>query len=93
MTPKLKCNVVVPLVGKWDLITQYIGETVLQLFANYKRGTGGNKALPAPEEEFGEGTSRMQILLQALILPILSLSAINLSALTPAGMDNGTVHL
>ena len=41
--------------------TQYIGETVLQLFANYKRGTGGNKALPAPEEEFGEGTSRMQI--------------------------------
>lgn len=41
--------------------TQYIGETVLQLFANYKRGTGGNKSLPAPEEEFGEGTSRMQI--------------------------------
>ena len=41
--------------------TQYIGETVLQLFANYKRGTGGNNALPAPEEEFGEGTSRMQI--------------------------------
>ena len=41
--------------------TQYIGDTVLQLFANYKRGTGGNKSLPAPEEEFGEGTSRMQI--------------------------------
>ena len=41
--------------------TQYIGETVLQLFANYKRGTGGNKSLPAQEEEFGEGTSRMQI--------------------------------
>ena len=41
--------------------TQYIGETVLQLFANYKRGTGGNKSLLAPEEEFGEGTSRMQI--------------------------------
>lgn len=41
--------------------TQYIGETVLQLFANYKRGTGGNKSLPAPEEAFGEGTSRMQI--------------------------------
>ena len=41
--------------------TQYIGETVLQLFASYKRGTGGNKSLPAPEEEFGEGTSRMQI--------------------------------
>lgn len=73
--------------------TQYIGETVLQLFANYKRGTGGNKSLPAPEEEFGEGTSRMQILLQALILPILSLSAISLSVLTPAGMDNGTAHL
>ena len=41
--------------------TQYIGETVLQLFANYKRGTGGNKSLPAPEEAFGEGTSRIQI--------------------------------
>ena len=41
--------------------TQYIGNATLQLSTNYKRGTGGNKSLPAPEESFGEGTSRMQI--------------------------------
>lgn len=41
--------------------TQYIGNATLQLSTNYKRGTGGNKSLPAPEEAFGEGTSRMQI--------------------------------
>ncbi len=42
--------------------THYISDLVLQIFAGYKRGTGGNKALPAPEEAFGEGTSRMQII-------------------------------
>lgn len=41
--------------------TQYIGNATLQLAANYKRGTGAHRALRAPEEEFGEGTSRMQI--------------------------------
>lgn len=41
--------------------TQYIGNATLQLAANYKRGTGAYRALPAPEEKFNEGTSRMQI--------------------------------
>ena len=48
--------------------THYISDLVLQIFAGYKRGTGGNKALPAPEEEFGEGTSRMQIITAGLDL-------------------------
>ena len=48
--------------------THYISDLVLQIFAGYKRGTGGNKALPAPEEAFGEGTSRMQILTAGLDL-------------------------
>lgn len=42
--------------------TQYIGNATLQLAANYKRGTGAHRALSAPEEEFGEGTSRMKII-------------------------------
>ncbi|MEE6076204.1 ShlB/FhaC/HecB family hemolysin secretion/activation protein [Avibacterium paragallinarum] len=42
--------------------THYIGNATLQLSANYKRGTGANRALPAPEEKFDEGTSRMQII-------------------------------
>ncbi|OOF38001.1 peptide transporter [Rodentibacter rarus] len=42
--------------------THYIGNATLQLGAHYKRGTGAYRALPAPEETFGEGTSRMQIL-------------------------------
>lgn len=42
--------------------TQYIGQATLQLSANYKRGTGANRALRAPEEKFDEGTSRMQII-------------------------------
>nr|WP_239689748.1 ShlB/FhaC/HecB family hemolysin secretion/activation protein [Rodentibacter heylii] len=48
----------------WELgvnHTQYIGKATLQLTANYKRGTGAYRALSAPEEDFGEGTSRMQI--------------------------------
>ncbi|TGZ98958.1 ShlB/FhaC/HecB family hemolysin secretion/activation protein [Rodentibacter pneumotropicus] len=42
--------------------THYIGNATLQLSAHYKRGTGAYRALSAPEETFGEGTSRMQIL-------------------------------
>ncbi|WP_165688498.1 ShlB/FhaC/HecB family hemolysin secretion/activation protein, partial [Rodentibacter trehalosifermentans] len=42
--------------------THYIGNATLQLAANYKRGTGAYRALPAPEEVFDEGTSRMQII-------------------------------
>ena len=46
--------------------TQYLGQATLQLTANYKRGTGAHRALRAPEEAFGEGTSRMQILTASL---------------------------
>ena len=28
----------------------------------YRRGTGAFRAMPAPEEDFGEGTSRMQVI-------------------------------
>ena len=62
MIQKLKYNVVEQQVGKWGLIT--LNTLVIQCYnclRTIKRGTGGNKSLPAPEEEFGEGTSRMQI--------------------------------
>ncbi|AIL33220.1 hypothetical protein IX83_07865 [Basilea psittacipulmonis DSM 24701] len=41
---------------------QYIGRRVLNIDVGYKRGTGLWESLPAPEEVFGEGTSRMKIL-------------------------------
>lgn len=50
----------------WELgINQvwYLGSSILDYHIAYKRGTGAKKALPAPEEVFGEGTSRMEILL------------------------------
>ena len=34
----------------------------LEASITYKRGTGAFKALPAPEEEFGEGTSRFRLI-------------------------------
>lgn len=49
----------------WELGISHkhqIGRASLQLNASYKRGTGANRALRAPEEKFGEGTSRMQII-------------------------------
>lgn len=39
---------------------EYIGKSTLNLGLGYKRGTGRNNSLPAPEEAFGEGTSRMK---------------------------------
>ncbi|MFC3873931.1 ShlB/FhaC/HecB family hemolysin secretion/activation protein [Neisseria musculi] len=41
---------------------EYIGQAVLNLGLGYKRGTGRNNSLSAPEEAFGEGTSRMKII-------------------------------
>ncbi|WP_165007838.1 ShlB/FhaC/HecB family hemolysin secretion/activation protein [Neisseria yangbaofengii] len=41
---------------------EYIGQATLNLGLGYKRGTGRNNSLSAPEEAFGEGTSRMKIL-------------------------------
>lgn len=41
---------------------EFIGSAILDLNAAYRRGTGARDALPAPEEAFGEGVSRPQIL-------------------------------
>ena len=40
---------------------EYLGAATLNLAAAYKRGTGANQSLAAPEEALGEGTSRMKI--------------------------------
>ena len=41
---------------------EYIGQATLDLSVAYKRGTGARNALRAPEELFGEGTSRMKLI-------------------------------
>lgn len=41
---------------------EYIGNAILNLGLSYKRGTGADNSIRAPEEEFNEGTSRMQII-------------------------------
>ncbi|EMR12802.1 hemolysin activator protein [Methylophaga lonarensis MPL] len=49
----------------WELgfsQTWYLGRSVLDYNLAFKRGTGAFNALRAPEEAFGEGTSRMEIL-------------------------------
>ncbi len=40
---------------------EYIGNSTAHFKIAYKRGTGMSDALPAPEEAFNEGTSRMKI--------------------------------
>ncbi|MCL2525412.1 MAG: ShlB/FhaC/HecB family hemolysin secretion/activation protein [Betaproteobacteria bacterium] len=49
----------------WELGLQhraFIADAVLDLAAAYRRGTGAFDALPAPEQNFGEGTARPRIL-------------------------------
>ncbi|MDO5687445.1 MAG: ShlB/FhaC/HecB family hemolysin secretion/activation protein [Neisseria sp.] len=41
---------------------EYIGNATLDVGVGYKRGTGMRNSLRAPEEAFGEGTSRMQVI-------------------------------
>lgn len=41
---------------------EYLGNSTLEISANYKRGTGARGQLQAPEELWGEGTSRPQII-------------------------------
>lgn len=41
---------------------EFIGNATLEGTLSYKRGTGAFGTLPAPEESFGEGTSRPKIL-------------------------------
>jgi hemolysin activation/secretion protein len=40
----------------------YLGQSLLDYNLAYRRGTGALDALKAPEEDFGEGTSRMEML-------------------------------
>ncbi|WP_418128013.1 ShlB/FhaC/HecB family hemolysin secretion/activation protein [Thermithiobacillus tepidarius DSM 3134] len=50
----------------WDVgLThrQFIGPATFDLGLNHRRGTGAMGALPAPEEAFGEGTSRPRIIM------------------------------
>lgn len=52
------------VVGGWELSLnhkEYIGEATLEGTLAYKRGTGGFGSRAAPEEEFGEGTSRLKL--------------------------------
>ena len=52
-------------VSGWELgfnQTWYRGNSVLDYHFNYRRGTGAWDSLPAPEEFFGNGTSRMHML-------------------------------
>lgn len=46
----------------------YLGNAVLDANLAYKRGTGAFAALHAPEEPFGEGTSRMKLFIADLAL-------------------------
>lgn len=41
---------------------QFFGQTTLDASVAYRRGTGAFGALPAPEEAFGEGTSRSKVI-------------------------------
>ncbi len=51
-------------VGGWELAAghkEFIGQATLEGNLAYKRGTGAFGSLPAPEEAFGEGTSRFAV--------------------------------
>lgn len=41
---------------------EYIGRASVDFSVNYKQGTGAYKSIAAPEERFGEGTSRPRII-------------------------------
>jgi len=41
---------------------EYLGASTLDASVAYRRGTGAFKSMPAPEEDFGEGTSRMRMI-------------------------------
>jgi hemolysin activation/secretion protein len=50
--------------GGWELSAghrQYLGQALLDVSATYRRGTAAFHSTPAPEEPFGEGTSRMRL--------------------------------
>ena len=52
-------------VGGWSAQLshrEYLGRSSLDLNLGYKRGTGALQSVPAPEEAFGEGTSRFALM-------------------------------
>lgn len=49
---------------------QFVGGATVNASAAYRRGTGAFNALPAPEEAFGEGTSRMRLVTASLQLDV-----------------------
>ncbi|WP_041946711.1 ShlB/FhaC/HecB family hemolysin secretion/activation protein [Variovorax paradoxus] len=52
------------VVGGWELglnHKEFIGDATLEGTLAYKHGTGGFGSIAAPEETFGEGTSRMRL--------------------------------
>ena len=52
-------------VGGWQIgldHTQYFTNSTLNAQFEFKRGTGAFNSIPAPEEKFSEGSSRMQVL-------------------------------
>jgi hemolysin activation/secretion protein len=52
-------------VGGWEAgfnHREFIGAATLDGSVSYKRGTGAFGAIPAPEEAFGEGSSRMSLI-------------------------------
>jgi len=53
------------VVGGWEAALAeraFIGAATLDANAAFKQGTGAFGALPAPEEAFGEGTSRLRLI-------------------------------
>ncbi len=53
--------------GGWEFglgHREFIGQATLDVGLSYKRGTNAFSAIPAPEEAFDEGTSRMRITTQ-----------------------------
>jgi len=53
------------VVGGWELGAnhrEFIGQATLDANLQYRRGTGAFGAMPAPEEFFGEGTSRFRLI-------------------------------
>lgn len=51
--------------GGWELgLThrEYLGQSTLDASLAYRRGTGAFHAMAAPEEDFGEGASRMKVI-------------------------------
>jgi len=58
-------------VAGWEMglaHREFIGEATLDLALAYKRGTGAFDAMAAPEETFGEGTSRFRLITSDLNL-------------------------